>query len=86
MKKVEKRIYEQIKKEYLEKSNATSLYMKFHKDYNLTKIQFYQIIEKIRTEENLPPKVMKKTKRTSNPFSYHDKHPDSYLESANMIS
>lgn len=85
--KIERKIYNQIKKEYLAKKCILSvLYRKYHKNHNIDKIQFYHIIEKIRLEENIPQKSARKSKRMSNPFSFHDKHPDSYFELTYMIS
>lgn len=87
MTKIKRKVYNQIKKDYLAKTSILSvLYRKYHKNYDIDKFQFYQIIEKIRAEENIPQKTVKKTKRMSNPFSFHDKHPDSYGELSDIVS
>lgn len=87
MTKIKKEVYNQIKKDYLAKTSILSvLYRKYHKNYGIDKFQFYQIIEKIKAEENIPQKRVKKTKRILNPFSFHDKHPDSYEELTHIVS
>ena len=41
---------------------------------------FIEIIDKIRIDEGATAfNPIKKTKRSNNPFSYYDKHPDSYV-------
>ncbi len=55
MVKIERKVYNQIKKDYLAKTCILSvLYRKYHKNHNINKFQFYEIIKKIRDEENLP--------------------------------
>lgn len=77
--KIPKKIYDEIKKEYLSKKCILSvIYRKYHKIYNINMHQFNQIINKINLEEKIPQKIKVKEKRTNNPFSVYDKHPDSY--------
>ncbi|MDO5848261.1 MAG: hypothetical protein Q4P18_01885 [Methanobrevibacter sp.] len=86
-KKINQKIYQEIKMEYVSKNCILStLYRKCQKEYNINKIQFNQIIEKIKMEENIPQKTARKVKRMNNPFSYHDKHPDSYFELTYTVS
>lgn len=78
-KKITKNVYDEMKKDLITNKFGTStIYMKYSKQHNLDKIQFNQIIKRIKDEENISKKTMKKAKRMQNPFSYQDKHPNNY--------
>lgn len=73
--------YDKLKEDYLKNpKTAYSLYAKFNKEYPMDKKVFIEIIDKIRIDEGATAfNPIKKTKRANNPFSYYDKHPDSYV-------
>ncbi len=78
-KKISKKTYDEIKQEYLSKKSILSIiYLKYHKNHDINMHQFNQIIKKIRTEERIPENPKNKEKRKNNPFSFYDKHPNSY--------
>lgn len=78
--KIPKSKYNELKENYLKNpKTAYSLYNEFNKEYPMNKKVFIKIIDKIRVEQGTNTfKPSKKTKRMNNPFSYHDKHPNSY--------
>ena len=73
--------YDKLKEDYLKNpKTAYSLYAKLNKEYPMDKKVFIEIIDKIRIDEGATAfNPIKKTKRANNPFSYYDKHPDSYV-------
>lgn len=79
--KISKSKYDKLKEDYLKNPKTTySLYAKFNKEYPMDKKTFIKIIDKIRIDKGANAfNPIKKTKRANNPFSYHDKHPDSYV-------
>ena len=72
---------DKLKEDNIKKpKTAYSLYAKFNKEYPMDKKVFIEIIDKIRIDEGATAfNPIKKTKRANNPFSYYDKHPDSYI-------
>ncbi|WP_299522836.1 hypothetical protein [uncultured Methanobrevibacter sp.] len=79
--KIPKSKYNELKENYLKNPKTIySIYNAFNKEYPMEKKVFIKIINKIRLEQGVTThKPLKKTKRMNNPFSYHDKHPDSYI-------
>ena len=78
--KLPKSKYCEIKENYLKNpKSAYFIYTELHKEYPMDKKIFLQIINQIRDDYGASPYTpTKKTKRQHNPFSYHDKHPNSY--------
>lgn len=72
--------YEEIKKNYLCKNETnTVLFKRYYEKYEIEKEVFLEVLDKIRQEEGLDNSLSnKKIKRIYNPYSFHDKHPNSY--------
>jgi hypothetical protein len=72
--------YHEIKKDYLcKKENKYSLFRKYCNKYDIEKDVFLEILSLIRLETGAPSsKGRKKMKRENNPYSFNDKHPNSY--------
>ncbi len=79
--KIPKSTYDKLKKDYLKNpKNAYSLYIALNKTFPMDKKTFIGIIDKIRIDEGASAfNPIKKTRRMNNPFSYYDKHPNSYV-------
>jgi hypothetical protein len=72
--------YNEIKKDYFtKKENKYCLYKKYHMKYNISKDNFLELLEKLKSEFNPIKKQSKcRIKRKNNQYSFYDKHPLSY--------
>ena len=79
--KIPKSTYDKLKEDYLKNpKTAYSLYIGFNKTYPMDKKVFIGLLDKIRMDKGASAfNPIKKTKRANNPFSHHDKHPNSYV-------
>lgn len=72
--------FEEIKKDYLSKrENKYCLYTKYYKKYKIQKDLFLEILEVLKLEsKHIKKQPPNRIKRKNNPYSFHDKHPQSY--------
>jgi len=72
-------LYEEIKRDYLcKKEKKYGLYRKYYLKYKIDKDIFMETLNNIKSNFKEPIPNKKKNKRKNNPYSFHDKHPNSY--------